>query len=87
MKERILRPNLPPGRDEHGRRPVPTAALDEMDQAAVDAAQEVLPTLQEMIRERLRHVAENIPVGDTQELILTTHAHPPFFSVTTRRVP
>lgn len=86
MSRRVLRPTLPPGRNDHGRRDIPTPVLDEFSVAATEAASEVLPRLQEMIRDRLRHVAENIPEGDEQEVILVTQASPPFFGVTTRRV-
>lgn len=86
VTERTFRPTLNPGRNQRGRRDVPTPQLDEFESAASEAAQEILPRIEEMIRDRLRHVTENIPEGDEQEVILTSHPTPPFFGVTTRRV-
>lgn len=93
MSERILRPRPLPGKVK-GRRPIPAGAAAEMETAASEAAAEILPRIEEMIRDRLLHVAEHIPeewveggklVSGEQELVLDTKASPPFFTVTTRK--
>ena len=95
MSERILRPRPLPGKTPGGRRPISSAAVTEMETAAAAAAAEILPRLEEMIRDRLLHVAEHIPeewmeggklVRGEQEVVLDTKESPPFFTVTTRKV-
>lgn len=86
LTEKRIRPRFAgPGRDRRGRRPLAADTLSEIDQAASEGAGEVAKRIEQMIRDRLEHVASNIPAeGKPQELLIVSHPNPPFFGVTTR---
>lgn len=87
MSRRTVRPRPLPGKNSRGRREIPSGSLGEMETAAQEAAGEVTERVRQMIYDRLLHVAEHIKDdGKEQEVVLETVNHPPFFTVTTRRV-
>lgn len=96
VTEKRIRPRFAgEERDRRGRRPLAADTLSAIDQAAAEAAAEIAPRIEQMIRDRLEHVGSNIPetwkegdrsVRGEQELVLVHKPNPPFFGVTTRPV-